>query len=109
MPCYDWNAPDLGDYVACIMPTLGGAVTVSLVAITIGLALWMVFQTVTAYGSGDSRKLQELPQKWLHLIFLVIVTAGGGGFLVYLIFNTLGAGNPQVFYDDLINLIKTNL
>jgi len=100
---YDWdNAPDLGDYLNCVIPQAFGAFKTILVAIAIVLTLLLIYKMMT--NTSNSKVMEEIPQKWLYLIYFVVLLVGGGT-LVNIILKFLGFGGVDPWLALFTNMI----
>lgn len=100
---YDWdNAPDLGDYLNCAIPQIFGAFRTILVAIAIVFTLLLIYKMMT--NTSNSKVMEEIPQKWLYLIYFVVLLVGGGT-LVNIILKFLGFGGVDPWLALFTNMI----
>lgn len=105
---YNWEtlSDPIGDYVGCVIGEAFKKVRAIVVAITIILTMFLIFKTVTSVGKP--KILEELPQKWLYLILLVILVFGGGA-IINITLKFFGFGNFATLvkpFDDFLNLLN---
>ena len=107
-PCIvDWDPTppayvDLGDYLSCAIPRVFSAFRTILVAIAIIFTLLLTYKMLT--NTSNSKVMEEIPQKWLYLIYFVVLLVGGGT-LVNIILKFLGFGGVDPWLALFTNMI----
>ncbi len=98
--CYNWDDPQsLGYLISCILGDNQGnspllhTIQVILIAITIGITVFTIYKTVTIWGSGNSQKMQELPNRIVYTLILILVVAGAGTAVLNLFLKLIGVGD----------------
>ena len=99
--CYNWNSPNLGEYLDCVIPALFNVAQLILVALAIIMTILLLYKTFKTLGEANSQELQELPQKWVYIFLLALLTFGAGGTILNIILRLLGFGTVQTWLNIL--------
>lgn len=109
---YDFNLKnggadyyDLGEYLSCLLGNMWGILRIGLAGVVIILMTMLILKTVQ--NRENSKVLPEIGKNWILLGLLIIVSIGGGGTALNILFGFLRLPDVKWWLDIVNNLFRS--